>query len=602
MDNIHIVNLSKYTSPEIVEVKNKDWVQYGEDNNYFQYLIDRYQGSTTNNAIINGMSKMIYGKGLDATDSNRKPDQYAQMKSLISKDCLKSAVMDRKMLGMAALQVTYDKGLVKKVTHFPMQTLRAEKCNEDGEVEAWYYHPDWSKMKPSDQPKRIPAFGFGGKKGNELFIVSSYVTGSYYYSPVDYQGALPYAVLEEEIADYLINDTINGFSGTKVVNFNNGVPDKEKQQQVKSDVLNKLTGSRGEKVIVAFNNNAESKTTIDDIPLNDAPSHYQYLSDEAFRKLIVGHRVTSPMLLGVRDGNSGLGNNADEIKTSTLLFDNLTIKTYQEEFTDSIEEILALNNISLNLYLKTIQPLEFTDTTGMDAETKEEETGVKMSVQCSAESKEGDNEIAQALIDLGEDEDLENWELISSEAVDYSTEDELDAEIEKLNEPSLLSKIWNFVSTGTARPNAKSSLDGETKTENKYIVRYQYAPLAVSNNSRDFCKKMVAAKKIYRKEDIIAMGNRAVNAGWGAEGADTYSIWKYKGGGSCHHFFLRKTYMAKDGVKPDVNSPKTKPVYKQERANQGIKAPTKTQEPDLVATKPKDMPNQGFLPTNKRFQ
>jgi hypothetical protein len=78
---------------------------------------------------------------------------------------------------MAALQVTYDKGLVKKVTHFPMQTLRAEKCNEDGEVEAWYYHPDWSKIKPSDQPKRIPAFGFGGKKGNELYIVSSYVTG-----------------------------------------------------------------------------------------------------------------------------------------------------------------------------------------------------------------------------------------------------------------------------------------------------------------------------------------------------------------------------------------------------------------------------------------
>lgn len=142
MDNIHIVNLSKYTSPEIVEVKNKDWVNYGEDNNYFGYLINRYKGSTTNNAIINGMSKMIYGKGLDATDSNRKPDQYAQMRSIISKDCLKSAVMDRKLLGMASLQVTYDKGLVKKITHFPMQTLRAEKCNEDGDVEAWYYHPD----------------------------------------------------------------------------------------------------------------------------------------------------------------------------------------------------------------------------------------------------------------------------------------------------------------------------------------------------------------------------------------------------------------------------------------------------------------------------
>lgn len=588
MDNIHIVNLSKYTSPEIVEVKNKDWVQYGEDNNYFQYLIDRYQGSTTNNAIINGMSKMIYGKGLDATDSNRKPDQYAQMRSLISKDCLKSAVMDRKMLGMAALQVTYDKGLVKKVTHFPMQTLRAEKCNEDGEVEAWYYHPDWSKIKPSDQPKRIPAFGFGGGKGNELYIVSSYVTGSYYYPPVDYQGALPYAVLEEEIADYLINDTINGFSGTKVVNFNNGVPDKEKQLEVKSDVLNKLTGSRGEKVIVAFNNNAESKTTIDDIPLNDAPAHYEYLSDEAFRKLIVGHRVTSPMLLGVRDGNSGLGNNADEIKTATLLFDNLTIKTYQEEFIDAIEAILALNDISLNLYFRTIQPLEFTDTTGMDAETKEEETGVKMSVQCSADSKENDNEIAQALIDLGEDEDLEGWDLISSEEVDYEAEELED------QEPNLLSKIWNFVSTGTAKPNSKSKQD-KVVDGVPYKVRYRYSPLQAGANSREFCKKMVAFDKLYRKEDIIAMGNRAVNAGWGAEGANTYSIWKYKGGGSCHHKWLRQTFKGKT----EGNLANQDPNISTNKARRDGFNPVNERE---VSMKPKDMPNEGFLPTNKRFQ
>ncbi len=587
MDNIHIVSLSKYTSPEIVEVKNKDWVQYGQDNNYFQYLIDRYQGSTTNNAIINGMSKMIYGKGLDATDSSRKPDQYAQMKSIISNNCLKAAVMDRKMLGMGALQITYDKSAVKKITHFPMQTLRAEKCNENGEVEAWYYHPDWSNMKPSDQPKRIPAFGFGSKKGNEIYIINSYVTGSYYYPPVDYQGAIPYAVLEEEIADYLINDTINGFSGTKVVNFNNGVPDKEKQLQVKSDVLNKLTGSRGEKVIVAFNNNAESKTTIDDIPLNDAPAHYQYLSDESFRKLIVGHRVTSPMLLGVRDGNSGLGNNADEIKTATLLFDNLTIKTYQEEFTDALEEILTINNISLNLYFKTIQPLEFTDTTGMNAETKEEETGVKMHVQCSAKSTENDIEIAGALIDLGEDEDSENWELISSEEVNYDLEDNE----EKL---SLLSKIWNFVSTGTATPNSKSKQD---KIVNgiPYKVRYKYAPSTAGPESRKFCVEMTRASKLYRKEDIVSMENMIVNKGWGPRGADTYSIWKYKGGGSCHHKWLRQTFKGKT----EGNLANQDANISTNKARVDGFNPVNEKE---VSMKPKDMPNEGFLPTNKRFQ
>ena len=77
--SIGFVNLSTYTSPEVKEVKNKDWVEYGVDNNYFQFLIDRYNGSPTNNAAINGISQAIYGKGLNETNANKKPDQYAQM-------------------------------------------------------------------------------------------------------------------------------------------------------------------------------------------------------------------------------------------------------------------------------------------------------------------------------------------------------------------------------------------------------------------------------------------------------------------------------------------------------------------------------------------
>ena len=105
--------------------------------------------------------------------------------------------------------------------------------------------------------------------------------------------------------------------------------------------LKKLTGSKGEKVIIAFNNNAESKTTVDDLPLNDAPNHYEYLSNECSRKLIVGHRVTSPLLLGIRTENNGLGSNADEIKTAALLFDNITIKPYQELLSHCIDHILV---------------------------------------------------------------------------------------------------------------------------------------------------------------------------------------------------------------------------------------------------------------------
>ncbi len=573
MSNLHILNLASYNRPEITESKNKDWVNYGANNNYYQYIIERYNGSATNNAIINGVVNMIYGKGLDATDSNRKPNQYAQMKSIFAKDDVSKTVLDLKLLGEGSMQVIYKNGKVYKAEHFPRQTLRAEKCNEKGEIEAYYYHYNWAKISPSDKPKRIPAFGYGNGKESEIKIIKRYVSGFDYYAPVDYQGGLAYAELEEEIADYLINEVQCGFSGTKVVNFNNGVPDREKQMQVKDDVLNKLTGSRGEKVIVAFNNNAESKTTVDDIPLNDAPQHYEYLSNECVKKLIISHRVTSPLLIGVKDGNGGLGNNADEIKTATLLFDNIVIKPYQQLLTDCFDSILSVNNISLNLYFKTIQPLEFTETKDIvNEEQREEETGVKLSSQ-------QETEMFEELEQLGEDENLDEWEIVDERPVDYDQEEALD-------------KMIGLATTGTARPNAKSDQDGENKEGVQFKVRYQYAPLKVSENSREFCKKMVAAKKIYRKEDIISMGDRAVNKGWGLNGADTYSIWFYKGGGDCHHFWMRKTYKAKSPeVKPDVGNPKA-----EVSVNQAKKKGFKPEKNDKkVAKRPTDMPNSGFV-------
>ena len=122
MSNISIVNLSAYTSPVIQENKKNDFIEYGSDNNYFQYLIDRYLYSATNNAIITGVTNMIYGKGIDALDSNKKPNEYAQMRSIIKGDMLKKVALERKMLGMAAMQVVMEKGKLKTLDHFPMHT------------------------------------------------------------------------------------------------------------------------------------------------------------------------------------------------------------------------------------------------------------------------------------------------------------------------------------------------------------------------------------------------------------------------------------------------------------------------------------------------
>lgn len=577
MENVHIVSLSSYNRPQIKEDKKRDWVEYGDNNDFYTYLIDLFIESTTNNAIINGVSQMIYGKGLDALDSGTKTDEYAALRSIFHDSCLRKISFDLKLLGEASFQVLYKDKQVARAEHFPRQTLRAEKCNDDGQIEAYYYFHDWAKIKPNDKPKRIAAFGFGNGTESEIKIIKRYLSGYDYYCPPDYMGGIAYAELESEVSDFLINDVQNGFSGTKVVNFNNGIPDREQQLQVKSDVMRKLTGSRGEKVIIAFNNNAESKTTIDDVPLTDAPQHYEYLSTESVNKLMVAHRITSPLLLGIRDGNNGLGNNADEIKTASLLFNNTTIKPYQDLITEAIDDILAVNGISLKLYFKTLQPLEFIETdNAITDEAREEETGVKMAKE---EPTFDDDKMFDLLDQFGEDENLEEWELVDEREVDYDQEEALD-------------KMIGLASTGSARPKANSDQDGENDEGVQFKVRYQYAPLRTQANSREFCKKMVNTKKIYRKEDIMQMSQLAVNAGWGLNGADTYDIWLYKGGGACHHFWMRKTYMAKaEGVKPDVGNPNAEVSVNQAK-KEGFKPETNDKK---VAMRPKDMPNQGFV-------
>jgi hypothetical protein len=581
---IHVVNFSSYTTPVIKEVQGKDWVEYGEDNNYFQYIIDRYNGSPTNNAILNSLMDLTYGKGLDATDSGRKPSEYAAMKGLFTKDCTKKLVSDYVMMGQCAIQVVYsqDHNTIVRVEHIPIETLRAERCNEEGEVDGYYYAKSWSDVKSrKETPIRIPAFGTS-KEGLEILYIKPYRAGYYYYSPVDYQGGLPYAELEEEVANYHINNIQNGLSPSMLINFNNGVPSEEERRQIEQQIANKFSGSSNAgKFILAFNDNKDLAATVDPVQLSDASEQYQFLSQEATQKLMVAHRIVSPMLLGIKD-NTGLGNNADELKTASTLMDNIVIRPKQELLLDAFETILHYNDIRLNLYFKTLQPLEFTEdiVTPMDAETREEETGVKLSSQ--EPSDEQFDEVFAALEEVGEVINEDEWELVDERPVDYAAE-------------QALSK-YAFASTGAAFPNAKSSQDGVTDEGRRYKVRYSYAPESTKANSREFCKKMVNASKVYRKEDIERMGGQAVNAGFGPEGAATYSIWLYKGGARCHHFWMRKTYLAKaEGVTPDVGNPNAEVSVNQAR-RAGVDLET---NPKNVAKRPVDMPNEGFLKPRK---
>jgi hypothetical protein len=588
MSNVHVFNFESHKPPQSVESKKDNWVEFGDDNDYFQYLIDRYNNSTTNNSVVNSINKLIYGRGLDATDSNKKPNDYAQMKMLFRPEVLKCVITDYKLLGQGYFQLIYNKAknAIVRVEHVPAQLLRAEKCNEKGDIEAYYYSDNWQEVKKFP-PKRIPAFGYGDKT-LELLCVRDYSVGQKYYSNVDYIGALAYATLEEEIADFLINDVQNGFSPTSVINFNNGVPDEEKQSLIASDVKRKLSGSNGAKIVVAFNSDETKKTTIDSVPLNDAPAHYQYLSEEARGKILLGHSITSGLLFGI-PSNNGFSSNADELKNASILFDNLVIRPKQGTILDALDLILAFNKVTLNLYFKTLQPLEFIEQNPIiSKDDMEEETGLKLSSHIDELNVE----------EFSAELDPNEWELIDSRPVSYEDEERLDAELEALNNPqkSIMSKVWEFVSTGVARPDLKSEQDGKL-----FASRYRYSG-ETTPSSREFCKKMTQANKLYRKEDIIAMSQKTnTNPGWGPRGTDTYDIFLYKGGGACHHFWTRETYKR-------FTDPRKKGAQKitpAEARKAGEILPNPFNKSDgknanknnkLVYTKPIDMPNQGFLP------
>lgn len=542
-NNIHVLELSGYEAPVIKESKRDDWVEYGEDNNYYQYLIDRYTNSTTNNAIINNITRLVYGKGLSATDSSRKPNEYAHMMALLHKQCVRHLVTDLKLLGQCAMQVIYtkDRKKIAEVHHIPVQLLRAEKCNEDGKVEAYYYSDDWTDTK-NYKPKRIPAFGCS-KDAIEIYFVKPYSVGMKYYALVDYTGGIPYAVLEEDISEYLINEVENGFAGRSVVNFNNGVPSEEQQHMIKNKVLSQLTGMSGEKLIVAFNNNAESKTTVDSMPVNDAPDLYQTLSEECLRKIMLSHNVTSPLLFGIASSN-GFSSNADELKDSFALFSNMIIMPMQEMLLDAFDQILAYNGIALNLFFKTLKPLEFVDLE--NAQTEEqvaEETGLELSE---------DNPALLDFLSKGEDLEQEGFLCIDEREVDYDFDDAFDEQIEALTEElkpkqTTLSKIVNLLRTGRAAPNKTSEQDKEVNGL-YFKVRYQYTGNPAPQ--RKFCRAMMRASKVYRKEDIIALDEQPANPGLGPFGTNTYSIWLHKGGARCKHKWKRRTYVSFNAKAP----------------------------------------------------
>ena len=384
---ISVIHLSEFNLPQVTETTNKDWIQFGTDNMYPQYLLELYNGSSINNAIIKGVSAMIYGEGLDATDkqdSEEHKEQWLRLTSLLGhsqKDLLKCLAFDLKLFGMCYVNTIWNKPRTKIVEmyHIPAQYIRSGKADGYGNVNDYYYSADWTNTR-KHKPRTYKAFDEKDRtSASQVLCIKDYSPGSYYYSLPDYQGSTSYIQLDMEIAQFHLSNIKSGMFPSMAVNFANGVPTREERRTIERQINAKFGGSgNAGKILITFNDGKDTAPEIIPINANDNSDSYQFLSTETTRKVLTGHRVTSHLLFGVKGDGSGFGNNADELRDSYSLFSNTVIKPFQNTLLGGLQAIFDICDINLDLYFKSLKPADFIDieTVAKVSEDEQEKEGI----------------------------------------------------------------------------------------------------------------------------------------------------------------------------------------------------------------------------------
>ena len=687
-DNIISINLETATAPIIQEVRGRDYIEYGTEdwrNLYPQFLIDLYYNSSTHAAIINATSEMIAAEDLVVSDDDTSLDAYVKLKKFMrhanSKESLhqviKKVAFDFKLQGAYALHVVWNRERteIAEIYHVPVERVRAGRPNEMGKVDTYFISADWSNVR-THKPYPIAAFNVNDRtSGSQLIYTGRYSPNMDIYHAPDYN-CQNWALVDQRVAEFHLNNIENGFSGSYFISFANGIPTAEERRQIEQSLADKFTGAKNSgKFILTFSDDKTRTPEITPISVSDADKQYLALQELLVQNILTGHRVTSPMLMGIKN-DTGLGSNVDEMNAAFEIYLNTVVIPFQKHIVKTLAKIFEVNGINIPFSFVQAKPItskftiedmkevmtedEIREELGLKPLTDEELTaedednynlekvgsivsdGKELPLFDSIEEAEAEAEklgcsghhihtqdgkeyfmpcanhdqlINLKDCDCGKNKDKcdkscyekteldafletvedipEGWELIDEEVVDGEHAD-FDFE-EELNQ--IASEKVELATTGVARPDSKSEQDGiSKKTYDYYRVRYIYAQdnflTRKSGKKRDFCEKMMAAKKLYRKEDIARMSTKRVNPGWGKGGADTYDIFLYKGGGNCHHFWLRQIYRTELGISVSTKIKDADLVGYTKARSEGF---TAKRNDKRVAIAPKRMKNNGFV-------
>jgi len=557
---VRLIQLNSYIRPKLQENKGKNWVLDGKNNEFYSYIIDRFNGSPTNAAIINSYIDLIYGGGLTSNDQIG----LDKLNEVLKPKELRKVIADFELFGEASFQTIKrkDKKLLPDIYHIPKNLIAPTIENEDYEIDGYWFSRDWTKQY-QNPPELYPSFGTDKTAPIEVFNIKPYKAGKIYFADPDYLAGLPYAEMEEEIANLNINSIKNGLSAGYIVNVPDGINwDKTVKDEFESKIKAKLAGSTNASNFVLSFNGRDAEITIVPFPVNDnIHKQWQFLTQEARQQLMTAHRVTSPMLFGIKDA-TGFGNNAEEMDTAEAQLMKRVIKPKQEFILNALEEIMLFYGIEIDLQFIPLS--ENADTTNAN-EIKD-----TSSIITRTGLSEKKNAVDTILEKYAQDPP-ENYELHS---VEYDIHEE-DLELSAIQKSEQDTDIW--------------------KIRYAYNVGTSKTPKGAS---RSFCNKMMGLStsgKVFRVEDIKQMSDDGVNGEFAHSGGK-YDIFLYAGGVNCHHRWERRIYKKKrqeDG-KPMIGNAlqNTFPVNVSEAKRQGAKIP---KNPADVAIAEIDKPNRGSL-------
>jgi len=386
--NLDLIKLSHYNIPHLVENANQDWISFGEDNLYPNYLLELFLGSAINGALIKSIGAMIYGEGLAATNADENTDtkeSFLRLNELLHNsddDVLKDLAMDLKLFGGCYVNVIWsrDRSKIAKIHHIPAQYIRSGKMI-DGEIQHYYYSADWSKAKKSGyKPRAYAAFNTEDRtNASQILMIRDKNPALFYGFAPDYIAATDWIQMELEIAQFHLSNITSGMTPSMHVGFSNGIPSDEERRTIERQLNQKFAGSgNAGKILITFNDGKETAPIIEPIQMNDAQSAWEGMSKQAVNQILAGHRVTSPILFGIRAEGGGLGNNADELRDAFSLFSNTVVVPFQNTLLKGLDKIFQVNNINLDLYFKSLKPADFIDleVTKTQSEEDQEKEGV----------------------------------------------------------------------------------------------------------------------------------------------------------------------------------------------------------------------------------